>query len=157
MRADKGPFVFRRVKKSDINELYHLLNGLPADVRKFFHPHPFDLKTITELCSTKKDHYFVMEQNDTIIGYSFLRLFGYETPSYGCCIRNEYQRMGYGAVLTRETMKKAKELGYHRVILKVYKENIAAFKTYENIGFKIVGETDDKRQYKMEINLSPKD
>jgi RimJ/RimL family protein N-acetyltransferase len=157
MRTPDSSFVFRLVKEEDFNELYDLLNNLPENVRTFFHPHAFDLQTITEICTSKKDHYFVMEQNNKIIGYSFLRLFGYETPSYGCCVRNGYQGIGYGTVLTQETMKKAKELGYHKVILKVYKENVAAFKTYENIGFKIVGETDDKRQYKMEINLSSKD
>jgi len=153
MRVQEDSFVFRTIKKSDANELYRLLNDLSADTKKFFHPHPFDLKTITKICTAKKDHYFVMEQNDTIIGYSFLRLFGYATPSYGCCIRKEYQGKGYGIALTRETLKKAKELGYPRVILKVYKENEAAFKTYKNVGFEIVGETDDKKQYKMEITF----
>jgi len=150
-------FVFRLVKIDDVNELHDLLNNLPATERKYFHPHPFDVQTITEICSSTKDHYFVMEQNEKIIGYSFLRLFGYKTPSFGCCVRREYQGKGYGTLLTQETMNKAIELDYHKVILKVYKENKAALKIYENIGFIIVGKTDDKRQYKMEMNLSPKD
>jgi RimJ/RimL family protein N-acetyltransferase len=153
MRSTDRSFIFRSVKKDDVNDLYTLLNELPAAERKFFHPHPFDRQTITEICSSAQDHYFVMVHHEKIIGYSFLRLFGYPTPSFGCCIRGEYQGKGYGPVLTQWTINKAKELGYHRVILKVYKENVAALKIYKTMGFTIIGDTEDNKQYKMEIQF----
>jgi RimJ/RimL family protein N-acetyltransferase len=153
MKIRECSLTFRIVNKNDVNELFILLNDLPANAKKFFHPHPFDKQTVTGICTSKKDYYYVMEENDKIIGYSFLRLFGYEIPSYGCCIRNEYQSEGYGTLLTKWTMKKAKKLGYEKVILKVYKTNCVALKMYKKIGFKIVGDTDDKKQYKMEINF----
>ncbi len=39
------------------------------------------------------------------------------------------------------------------ISLKTYKENISAQKVYEKLGFKIIGETEHKKQYKMEIIL----
>ena len=39
------------------------------------------------------------------------------------------------------------------MLLKTYKENISAQKVYEELGFKIIGETEHKKQYKMEIIL----
>jgi ribosomal protein S18 acetylase RimI-like enzyme len=145
--------IFRAVNKDDLEELYDLLDNLSANAKKFFHPHLFDKQTITEICKSKKDHYFVMIKNDKIIGYSFLRLFGYEIPSYGCCIRVGYEGVGHGTALTKWTINKAKELGYEKIILKVYKDNETALRMYVNIGFKIISETEDKKQYKMEINL----
>jgi len=94
-----------------------------------------------------------MKLEKKIIGYSFLRFFGYETPSFGCCIRNGYEKKGYGMILTKWTIEKAKKLGFNKVILKTYKENIPAQKIYKKIGFKIIGETEDKKQYKMELIL----
>lgn len=94
-----------------------------------------------------------MIQKNKIIGYSFLRLFGYEIPSFGIVVRRDYYGKGCGATLTKWTIEKAKKLGYKKVILKTYKENIPAQKIYEKIGFKIIGETKDKSQYKLELDL----
>ena len=82
-----------------------------------------------------------------------LRLFGYEIPSFGCCIHPSCEHKGYGSMLTQGTINKARELGYKKVILKSYKENITALNIYKKIGFAIVGETEDNQQYKMELTL----
>jgi len=145
--------VFRDIEKKDADEIYVFLNGLTDKEKSFFHPHPFDKKTIEEICSSKKDHYFVMTLGDKIIGYSFLRLFGYEVPSFGCCIRNEFQGKEYGKLITKLTIDTAKELGYKKIILKVYKDNIAAFKLYKKSGFGIVDKNKDTNEFKMAINL----
>ena len=147
------PVVFRDIKEKDITDLFEFLNDLDDNAKRFFHPHSFDMETITDICKSKKDHYFVMFLDDTLIGYSFLRLFGYETPSFGCCIRKGYENEGYGATITKLTVEKAKEFGYGKNILKTYKENISAQKIYKKIGFKTIEETEDGKQYKMELNL----
>jgi len=148
----KNSIVFRELRENDITGLLELLTELDDESKRFFHPHPFDIKTLMDNCKSK-DHYFVMNKNDLIIGYSFLRLFGYKTPSYGCCIRKGYENKGYGNILTELTVKKAKELGYSKIILKTYKENLSAQKIYIANGFKTIGETEDKKQYKMELKL----
>jgi RimJ/RimL family protein N-acetyltransferase len=145
--------IIRSLEENDARELFGLLNNLDEKTKEIFHPHPFDYETINNICKSKKDHYFVMILDEKIIGYSFLRLFGYETPSFGCCIRKGYEKKGFGTILTKWTTDKARELDYKKVILTTYKENIVAQKIYEKIGYKIVGETDDKKQYKMELKL----
>lgn len=151
MKSDE-PLIFRSFGKKDAEEVLDLLQNLSVKNKKIFHPHNFDLETlIKNLNST--DQYFVLILKDKIIGYSFLRLFGYEIPSFGCCIRKEYESKGYGTILTKRTIDKARALGYKEVILKTYKENINAQKIYKKLGFKIVGETEDKKEYKMELDL----
>jgi RimJ/RimL family protein N-acetyltransferase len=149
---NKNLFI-RTVEEKDAEELHDLLKHLDKKMKVFFHPHGFDYETIKKICLSKNDHYFVMILDNRIIGYSFLRLFGYETPSFGIVIRNGLTGKGYGMHLTRWTINKARELGYKKVILKTYKENIPAQVIYQKIGFRIVGETEDKKQYKMEIEF----
>ncbi len=149
----KEYLIIRSVKENDCKKLFNFLKELDEKIKYFFHPHPFDLETIINICRSKKDHYFVMFFKNKLIGYSFLRLFGYEIPSFGLIIRQGFTGQGYGLFLTNWTIKKAKELGYKKVILKTYIENIPAQKIYNKVGFKIVGITKDKKQYKMELLL----
>lgn len=147
------PYFIREIREGDAEELFVFLDNLDGKTKSYFHPHSFDLETIIDICKSKKDHYFVMFIDDELIGYSFLRLFGFEIPSFGIIIKDEFTGKGYGTILTRWTIDKARILGYKKVILKTYIENISARKVYENIGFKITGETIDKKQFKMEIIL----
>lgn len=153
MMREDSYLTFRSVGKDDVNELYDLCNNLTERDKKFFHPHPFDKKTLIEICSSTKDYYFVMLLNNKIIGYSLLRLFGYEIPSFGCCIRRGYENIGYGEKLTKWTLNKAKELGYKKVILKVYKNNERALELYKKVGFKTTGEIKSTKEIKMVITF----
>ena len=134
------------------NNHLEILQNLSDKNKDFFHPHDFDLKTLNKNLETN-DHYNVLTLKDEIIGYSFLRFFGYEIPSFGCCIKNGYENKGYGKIITKMTIDKAKELGCNKIKLKTYKENQSAQQIYNRLGFKIVGETEDKKQYKMELIL----
>jgi ribosomal protein S18 acetylase RimI-like enzyme len=64
-----------------------------------------------------------------------LRLFGHSIPSFGVCIRDGYEKQGYGEMMTEKTIQKAKEFGYTEVILTVHKENAPALELYKKIGF----------------------
>jgi RimJ/RimL family protein N-acetyltransferase len=145
--------LIRDINENDAMDLFKFLSDLNEKTKSFFHPHSFDLKTINNICKTKKDHYFVMFFNNKLVGYSFLRLFGYKIPSFGVIIKNHFTARGYGTILSKWTIDKARELGYKKIILKTYKENISAKKIYKKLGFKIIGETEDKKQFKMELIL----
>lgn len=153
MNHKDNTICYRRVNDHDVDELYELLNGLTLGEKFFFHPHPFDRLTIQEICTSKNDNYFVMILDGKIIGYSMLRLFGYKIPSFGCCIRKGYSGKGYGSMLTVWTVDQAKKLGYSKIILKVHKDNLSAFKIYTKIGFSITGEIPEKDEITMEKQL----
>ncbi len=153
MKHIKDSIIIRKIHKNDINSLYNLLHYLSNTSKQFFHPHPFDKQTIIEICNSEKDHYFVMLLNNTLIGYSFLRLFSHKTPSFGCCIDSQFEHKGYGTYLTKWTLKTAKKLGYLKVILKVYKQNKIAMNMYIKIGFEPVDTSCDTKEIIMEYNL----
>jgi ribosomal protein S18 acetylase RimI-like enzyme len=144
---------FRSLNQCDVDELFDFFNDLNDEAKLFFHPHEFDKNNLIDLCLSKKDRYFVMCLDDKIIGYSMLRLFGFDIPSYGCCIHPDFNGMGYGKELTRLTLETANKIGYNKVILKVNKNNKIAFNLYKKIGFKVVGENKETKEIKMEIIL----
>jgi L-amino acid N-acyltransferase YncA len=144
---------FRSITKNDADELYELLNTVSEEVKKFFHPHKFDKKTLTQICSSTKDHYFVLTINKKIIGYSMLRFFGYNIPSFGICIRNGYEHKGYGRLMTEKTIQKALQLGYKEVILTIHKENVRAMHLYIKTGFDITLRNPKTGEIKMKKSL----
>lgn len=153
MNGINNSLIFRPINPCDVNELYDFLNGLSDEVKFFFHPHKFDKNNLINLCSSKRDHYFVMYLDDKLIGYSMLRLFRHNVPSFGCCIHPDYYRKGYGYKLTRLTLNIANKLRYKRVVLKVNKKNKIAFNLYKKIGFKVIDKNISKEEIKMAITL----
>jgi RimJ/RimL family protein N-acetyltransferase len=135
--------VFRTITKNDVKDLYEFLGTLSDDAKKFFRPHQFDKNTIELICRSTEDHYFVLKKENKIIGYSMLRLFGYNTPSIGLCIGNGYEHKGYGQLMLKKTLQKAEQLGYQDVILTIQKENVRAWNLYLKNGFDII-ERDSK-------------
>lgn len=144
---------FRDITKNDVDGLFDLLNNLSKESKMFFHPHHFDKKSLQQICTAMKDHYFVLTLNSTIIGYSMLRLFGYMTPSFGVCIRNGYENKGFGRMMLEKTMQKAVELGYKDVILSIHKENIRAINMYSKNGFIITFNNPRTGEIKMKKSL----
>lgn len=144
---------FRAITKNDVNELYEFLNTLSTEAKMFFHPHQFDKKTLEQICSSTKDHYFVLMIKKKIIGYSMLRLFGYNIPSFGICIRNGYENKGYGQLMTEKMIQKALQLGYKEVILTIHKENVRALNLYIKTGFDITSRNPKTGEIKMKKSL----
>jgi len=153
MNQINDSLIIRKIQKNDINSLFNLLHNLSDTSKRFFRPHPIDKQTIKEICTSGKDHYFVMLLNNTMIGYSFLRLFGHTTPSYGCCIDSQFEQKGYGSILTKWTIKTAKQLGYPKVMLKVYTENKIALNMYIKIGFEPVDTGSNTKEIIMEYKI----
>ena len=53
--AKEGSIIIRTFEDRDVDELYGLLQQLSENDKRFFHPHSFDLKTLREICNSKKE------------------------------------------------------------------------------------------------------
>ena len=143
--------MFRRLESRDIDKLHFLLNYCQKD-EEYFHPHSFDKRNLKKLVYQKHNDYFVLEEDNKIIGYSMLRTFGsFKKPTYGGIIDKDYRGKGYGESLLRNTLEKAKELGFKNVLLKVHDKNSKAIKLYNKVGFREIKKVE--KQYWMEIDL----
>jgi len=142
--------MLEELKEKHIHILYNELQTLSEEDKYFFHPHRFDEETLRKLLKDG-EHYYIFSVNDKNIGYCFLRTFHkYSIPTLGCVIWKRYRRKNYGYILMQELIKRAKELGYKKLKLKVYHDNKKAFKLYKKCGFEKIEDGDD--EIWMELN-----
>jgi ribosomal protein S18 acetylase RimI-like enzyme len=145
--------MLRKLHRNDLNELSDRLNNLSKEDKDFFHPHGFEINDLEKLLTLDYDHYFVFEKDNRVVGYSMLRTFGkYKIPTFGGIIWKDFRGKGYGSELLIETLFLAKEIGFDKVKLKVYKNNEVAFNLYKKHDFQVIGE--EGKQFWMEKNIS---
>ncbi|MCF8218592.1 MAG: GNAT family N-acetyltransferase [Bacteroidales bacterium] len=83
----------------------------------------------------------IMEQDNTIIGTSWMTFDGRRLHLHHIAVLPEYQNLGYGKLLTKKSILFAKEKGY-QIKLEVHKKNTKAIKLYEQLGFEYLGDYD---------------
>jgi len=129
----------RRLREADIEKLGILFarNNRP-EVINFFRPFLLNDYMARELLSpTRKDQFFVMEENGEFLAFSMLRGQdeGYDVPSFGIFVDWEHQRCGLGKQLSEWTFRWADQTGASKIRLTVYDENIQARTLYDRLGF----------------------
>ena len=100
-----------------------------------FSPHPFNQDSAARICGYQgRDFYAaVVLDKKEMIGYGMLRGWddGYQIPSLGLCILEEYQGLGLGEVLLYYLEANASLNNATQVMLKVKKYNEKALKMYQ--------------------------
>ena len=106
--------------------------------RRQFHPHGFAAEDAKRICRYNgQDLYVVAEEASRILGYGMLRGWdeGYEVPSLGIYVRAEARRLGLGRLLMLYLHAAARLRGASKIRLKVYRDNAAARRLYEELGY----------------------
>lgn len=131
--------------RENVEMLSKALQGLSEEDRALFHPHKFDIESITDLVKERGNQYYVYQDElGEFAGYGLLRTFGkYSIPTLGCVIWEEYRGCGNGRKLVEQLIDKAKELRYQKIRLKVYPSNKIAYDLYRKTGFKKIDEGED--------------
>lgn len=104
----------------------------------FFHPHPFDSETATQISHYEgKDVYCGLVAGDRILGYGMLRGWddGYDIPSLGVYLRPFVRGNGWAQVLVTFLHAVGRENGATKIRLTVYASNIRAIKLYQKLGY----------------------
>jgi len=85
----------------------------------------------------------VIENPETgeIIGSSWMTFDGRRIHLHHIGVLPKYQNRGYGKLLTKESLKFAKEKGY-QIKLEVHQTNKKAIDIYKNLGFRFLGDYD---------------
>jgi RimJ/RimL family protein N-acetyltransferase len=118
--------------------LSRMLQRQPEDYIRFFNPFPFDEKSITEMLQhCVRDLYYGIYLNQEIAGMFMLRGWdaGYEVPSYGVVIDQNYSGLGIGRVTIEISKVICRLRGAPRLMLKVHPDNHAAKHIYEQADF----------------------
>ena len=114
----------------------------------FFRPHPLtDAEAGVRTRYRGQDLYYVIVEEGRILGYGFLRGWdeGYDVPALGIVIRPALRGTGLGRMLMHVLHQAARRRGASRVRLRVFPENTAARRLYEDLGYTFETEEMGKR------------
>lgn len=110
-----------------------------------------DLFKIPEVYSGK-GRFWVAVENDKVIGTVAIRDVGKDTAKLNrMFVLKEHHGKGVGQKLLDQAISFAKEHGFKEVILNTHLNMNRAHHFYEKNGFKKVGQTEDKYNYKLEL------
>ena len=130
--------IIRDYKPDDYPEIEMLWNatGLGGAIRG-------DNKTIIENSINIGGKLLVIEETDSskIIGTSWMTFDGRRLHLHHFGIDPEFQRKGFGKILTDASLKFAKAKGV-QIKLEVHKENFPAIELYKSKGFQFLGDYD---------------
>ena len=118
------------VRQADINDAGRLADFFarqPADSYRWFRPHAFDEVTMRKLLGRKSYIIYMMEEDDEIIGYAFLRCFVNGKCFLGKMVDVNHQGKGVCTTLCKVGMDIAVKTGF-RMFESINKENIGSMR-----------------------------
>lgn len=128
-----------RLRPAHTGSLTKLFASIAADESsRRFRPHAFDAEQARRICEHGgKDLYYALAESGDFVGYGMLRGWdeGYEVPSLGIYVAPALRGSGAAVLLMQHLHLCAKLSGSRRVRLTVHKENLAARRLYESLGY----------------------
>ncbi len=121
----------RKMDKKDVDAVY----GLEQSI---FRGTAWSKNSILYAVSNKTAYNFVMELDNNIIGYIFLRIIDAEAHILNFAIDRRFQKKGFGKKLLEYGIDFIKKYRCMEIYLEVREDNIAARALYEKIGFESV-------------------
>lgn len=124
---------------------------------KYFHPHPLsDVEAKKRTKYSGKDLYYVLFENNEILGYGMLRGWdeGYDVPSLGIVIHPSIRGFGFGKLFVHFLHLVARQKGASKVRLKVYPDNASALSLYKKLGYTF--QTEEEGEFIGHIQLKKK-
>ena len=134
--------LIRSLNTADTMLLFEFFEGLSAETKGFFRPHPFDFETVKKVVSDPLYKYAAILDNK-IVGYVFFMNYQKSAPSIGICVTDKYHHLGIGSQLLDFVIAKAKADKKEALLLTTMEDNVNAQGLYLKKGFIIEG----KRQF----------
>ncbi|MEN3043920.1 MAG: ribosomal protein S18-alanine N-acetyltransferase [Candidatus Hydrothermales bacterium] len=141
----------RKVKLRDIAEI--------IKIEKEVFPDPWSFYSFIYELKNPSNYFTVLELDGKIIGY--LIAGEYEKSYYlkNIAVKREFQGLGYGKILLKDLINKARRELKRYIFLEVRISNERAIKFYERFGFKKIrlirgyyGYKEDAYEYLLELN-----
>lgn len=100
---------------------------------------PWPPEVLYEDICISKHHYFVIKENDKIVGYAGMWLILDEAHINNICVHPDYRCRGYGKMLVHHLIKEAYRNDADSITLEVRISNDTAISLYKSYGFEIEG------------------
>jgi phosphinothricin acetyltransferase len=149
----------RYAQENDLEDILEIHNQAIRNRMSVGHLNEMSLDEKKEwflTCTKDKYPIYVAEQNGKVVGWISIKTYRKgrdafkKTVESDCFVRNDFKGKGIGNKLLQHMLKKAKELGYTRILAIVLDKNIASRKLLEKNDFEQwgflpeIGEIDGK-------------
>lgn len=118
----------RFMEKKDIEQI------LLIEQRSF--PAPWTSKAYYSELQNKFARYFVLLDQERVIGYAGMWLFAGESHITTIAVHPDYRSCGYGRMLMMTLIEYSKKHNADTMVLEVRVSNSAAIRLYDSLGFK---------------------
>jgi ribosomal protein S18 acetylase RimI-like enzyme len=152
--------LIRKFRRTDGDALYEFFTkGLSPTSRKLYSAQPLD-RNLVDIVVSEVDAPDVLRlvafHGEHIVGYAYWRqqLFNPKVPLLSIAIADSHQGLGLGQAMMELLIEGAKLKGMEGIELHVLKHNQRAIRLYRKLGFKVVGDTDNGRQWIMVLRFS---
>lgn len=140
-------YQLRQAGSNDIDGLIKFFESQPQESYKYFKPHKFDVKTIQKLIERRSYLFFVVLDNQRIIGYYFLRCFFMGKSYLGKLVDDGYRGKGIGQLMCISAMEIASSIGLH-MYETISKDNMASlYSSSKVLDVRIIEEMDNNYIY----------
>ncbi len=120
------------VDQGDSSALEAFFATQPESAFQYFRPHGFDVRTIEELVKNPSLLMFIVEQNQEIVGYFFLRSFFIGKAFLGKMVDYGCQGQGVGKMMCQCAMDISSSLGL-RMFETISKDNLASLYSSQKV------------------------
>lgn len=137
----------REAKTDDIDSLVAFFQAQPKDSFIYFHPHPFDKKTISKLIKNPSYLQFLVFSDSKLVGYFFMRSFINGKAFRGKIVDFRWRNKGIAKLMGTISMDVAINLGI-RLFGTISKENAASYISAKDVNhIKVLKEFDNGDLY----------
>ena len=114
------------------SEIEEFFSRQPEEAYEFFTPHGFDLYSIEKLQKDKTFLAYMVKDEETIVGYFFLRCFILANSFLGKMVDHQHRGQGIGRMMCLCGMDIAKTLGI-RMYETISKDNPASIRASQDV------------------------
>ena len=100
---------------------------------------PWPVEVIYEDICVSKHLYYVICENEKVVGYAGMWLILDEAHINNICVHPDYRCRGYGKKLLKRLIRAAYKYGGDSITLEVRRSNTTAITLYESLGFEVEG------------------
>ncbi|MBM3475944.1 MAG: GNAT family N-acetyltransferase [Armatimonadetes bacterium] len=147
----------RHLRSDDVDRVLRFFAALGPESRTTFAPHAFDAENAARICRTSDgidNVRLVAVEDGEIVGYCYFESRDLPYPTVGLGIADHAQNRGLGHRLMTALIAEARRLGKPGLDLTVWKTNPRAQRVYTAAGFRFTGETPNRVEFTMHLDLS---
>ena len=119
-------YIFSKLTPKDAEHVFEIEKDLIGDC---------SLETILNTISNEKLNYYVLKNNDEVVGFFELLVISPDCELYDIAVKKEYQGQGLSKILMDNLLKIARENLCATIFLEVNSINNKAINLYKKYGF----------------------